>query len=864
MIAGGLAVLLAAAAIASMGPVTAGLFILAGAILAIGLAVGLAGAGVIMMSMGFATLGVALQASIPGLLAFADACVQMLPQMLAMVALAATLTALAVAVAALGVAFILLGTGLLAVGVGMALLAAFGGVGAIAVLALWKALEPLVWQVIQIGALGGAFVVLGAGLIAVGAGLALTAAGAVLLAVGMLAVMGAGFAFSAMIDSVRMALERFIPISDRLNGMTSSLQAFGNSFRTLNTTLSGLVSNLNSVSGSVSRVISEIQTNMTRIPTAVMIANQQTQISLNMLIAMFNITAALIGAALENVGSAIRSKLPTITGALDDISTEFILFGEYLAKQGPVLGNSAKKAVSNIGPSIQTTLKPVGATLKSQSSSIGKNIIDGLISGINNNVGRVVSAARAMAKRVIDAVKDEFKIKSPSKVMEELGKYVKEGFYKGLTGFEDEPVHRVVEAVNNMKDELKKAIDEANDDIKSANAKVKKLSKKKKKSKKDKADLKQAKKDLADAEAVKKKSEEAMKQLDGALKAQEDQLMVVSDQYDEVVEKVKDAASALADAEKEMADAAKSYTDQFSKLPEFPDDGDLVDTYLNNIQDQIDATMKFAESLAYLRNMGLDDTTYKKLLEKGTDAQPFIDALLESGQAGVDQINKLDSELEDVASALGQTAAKEMYQNGVNMARGLLEGLQAQEAALKAEMEKLGNAIVDAIKKQLGIKSPSRVFAEVGGYTMLGLMEGIQKHIPALERTAEDAGDTAVDGLRKAIDDIGETVYGEMDMSPVIRPVLDLTDVENSAKQLGSVFSSKSIDVGSTYADASSIALEARHRELLAEQLREEGAGQGDSVTFIQNNNSPKAISNIDLYRQTRNQLSGIKKGLPK
>lgn len=866
-IAGGLAVLIGAAALAAIPHVTAGLFILAGAILAIGLAVGLAGAGVIMMSMGFATLGIALQASIPGLLAFADACVQMLPQMLAMVALAVALAALAVAVAALGVAFILLGTGLLAVGAGMALLAAFGGVGAIAVLSIWKALEPMIWSIPQMGLLGAAFLALGVGLTALGVGLALTAVGAVAMAIGMLALVGAGFAFSAALDSVREALERFAPIAAQLTTMTTQLSDFGNTFRDLNGALAGLSINLTSAGtgfATFASLSADASKAVAGLPEAVGNASIRAKASLNLLVVAFTVASVGLGNAARGMGAQVQNGSVSINNALASIIRIVVAFSGQLIAQGPVINTSAIKMFSSFGPTITGKLKALGPSLKSTATSVGRYITDGLRNGINDGTGSVVTAARAMAKRVIDAIKDEFKIKSPSKVMEELGKYVKEGFYKGLTGFEDEPVHRVVEAVNNMKDELKKAIDEANDDIKSANAKVKKLSKKKKKSKKDKADLKKAKKDLADAKAVKKKSEEAMKQLDGALKAQQDQLMVVSDQYDAVVEKVKDAASALADAEKEMADAAKSYTDQFSKLPEFPDDGDLVDTYLNNIQDQIDATMKFAESLAYLRNMGLDDTTYKKLLEKGTDAQPFIDALLESGQAGVDQINKLDSELEDVASALGQTAAKEMYQNGVDMARGLLEGLQAQEAALKAEMEKLGNAIVDAIKKQLGIKSPSRVFAEVGGYTMLGLMEGIQKHIPALERTAEDAGDTAVDGLRKAIDEIGETVYGEMDMSPVIRPVLDLTDVENSAKQLGSVFSSKSIDVGSTYADASSIALEARHRELLAEQLREEGAGQGDSVTFIQNNNSPKAISNIDLYRQTRNQLSGIKKGLPK
>lgn len=865
MIAGGLGVLIGAAALAQM--VAPGLFILAGAILAIGLAVALAGAGVIMMAIGMATLGVALQSSIPGMMAFAAACVQMLPQMLAMVALAVALAALAVAVGALGVAFILLGTGLVLIGAGMAMLAAFGGIGAIAVLAIWKALEPLIWQVVQIGALGAAFGVLGAGLLLLGGGLALTAVATVAMAIGMLALVGAGFAFAATIDSVRMSLERFIPVAPQLTGISTTINDFGFAFRNANIELTGIVTTLDTAATGLSNFATsadESSKKITDLPTIISDAAARSKSSFATLVSVFTSSAVSLGQATTGLGTQIQNGTKNIDTAFGGVLTKVRTFASDLSGQSTVINTAANTMLGTLGTTISTKLKEIQTTLKGQAKTAGGYITDGLRNGINDGTGTVVTAARAMATRVINAIKDEFKIKSPSKVMEELGKYVTEGFYKGLTGFEDAPVHRVLEAVSNMKEELKKAIDEANADIKSAGDKVNKLSKKKKKSKKDKKDLADAKKELAAAKDVKKNSEEAMKLLEGALKAQQNQLMKVSDQYDIVVEKVKNAATDLENAKKEMADAAKSYTDQFNKLPEFGEEGDVVGTYVADIQKQIDATMKFAESLAYLRNMGLDNTTYKKLLEKGTDAQPFIDALIASGQAGVDQINKLDSELEDVASALGTTAAKEMYQNGVDMARGLLEGLQAQEAKLKAEMESLGKAIVDAIKKQLGIKSPSRVFAEVGGYSMIGLMEGMQKYIPALERTASDAGDSAVDGLRKAINDIGASVYGEMDMSPVIRPVLDLTDVENSAKQLGTVFSSKSINVGSVYANASDIALASRARELLTEQMREDALSQGDSVTFIQNNTSPKAISNIDLYRQTRNQLSDIKKGLPK
>ena len=37
------------------------------------------------------------------------------------------------------------------------------------------------------------------------------------------------------------------------------------------------------------------------------------------------------------------------------------------------------------------------------------------------------------------------------------------------------------------------------------------------------------------------------------------------------------------------------------------------------------------------------------------------------------------------------------------------------------------------------------------------------------------------------------------------------------------------------------------------------GATAQPSTTFIQNNYSPKHLSSIDIYRQTRNQLSSLK-----
>lgn len=58
---------------------------------------------------------------------------------------------------------------------------------------------------------------------------------------------------------------------------------------------------------------------------------------------------------------------------------------------------------------------------------------------------------------------------------------------------------------------------------------------------------------------------------------------------------------------------------------------------------------------------------------------------------------------------------------------GLWQGLAAKWEGLKAKVAEIANSISGAVKGALGIHSPSRVFAELGGYTMQGLQMGLQK-----------------------------------------------------------------------------------------------------------------------------------------
>ena len=279
---------------------------------------------------------------------------------------------------------------------------------------------------------------------------------------------------------------------------------------------------------------------------------------------------------------------------------------------------------------------------------------------------------------------------------------------------------------------------------------------------------------------------------------------------------------------------------------------------------QIEATKEFSDDLATLRKAGLDDVTYQKLLDKGLSAQPFIDALIESGQVGIDEINKLDKQLNSAAGDLGSTASKELYQAGVDAAKGLLNGLIAQRDAIAAEMEKIAKKMVNAIKKALGIKSPSKEFAKVGGYSMNGLIEGMKKMLPSVEKNSKNIGNQALKTIRDSMSKVSSELSNDLDTNPTIRPVLDLSDIEKKTSGLDTLFDYKNIGVGISYDQASAMVL--RNKEALnASNNSDEQTGDVvEKVAFIQNNYSPKSLSNAEIYRQTQNQISKIKTGLPK
>jgi hypothetical protein len=145
-----------------------------------------------------------------------------------------------------------------------------------------------------------------------------------------------------------------------------------------------------------------------------------------------------------------------------------------------------------------------------------------------------------------------------------------------------------------------------------------------------------------------------------------------------------------------------------------------------NLQAKLTQIQTFQNNLRLLLAEGLSNDAYKQIVDAGVEqGGQYAQALIDGGTGAVQQVNSLVDQINSVAGTLGTEASDRLYQAGVAAAQGLVDGLTSLSAQLDAAAAALGNSIALAIKRALGIQSPSRVLMEmmdhVGDGAVIGL-----------------------------------------------------------------------------------------------------------------------------------------------
>jgi hypothetical protein len=132
---------------------------------------------------------------------------------------------------------------------------------------------------------------------------------------------------------------------------------------------------------------------------------------------------------------------------------------------------------------------------------------------------------------------------------------------------------------------------------------------------------------------------------------------------------------------------------------------------------------------------------------------------------------------------------------GLNFSLGIANGIAAGRSAAVSAAIRVASDALAAAKAKLQEHSPSKATFEMGMFFDLGLANGIKRYSSRVANESESVASIAMDGLKEAVKLTSQMVLGDGMDQPVITPVVDLSEIQNGANMIGSIFDSARPDV---------------------------------------------------------------------
>jgi TP901 family phage tail tape measure protein len=386
----------------------------------------------------------------------------------------------------------------------------------------------------------------------------------------------------------------------------------------------------------------------------------------------------------------VWAAIQTVIGWLKSLYNWFKKVGEGAANGF----KSAKQAVTTGINAIKNMFSGASGWLL----SAGANIVRGLTNGIRGNIGMIRAAGAAAAQAAISAAKATLKVQSPSKVFKDIGANVVRGFVLGVQGNRK----KLQDTFFALARDIKRSINAA--DIKSS-----------------------AKKSMLNRwTKTLNKNELALLKLESKRSSLQTKLAAATQSYNDQLKIRNDLATAITNALAASADLTSLDDTQKTSAKSMAE----------AMKIRLDALKTFQANLTSLAKRGFDKQTIADLASQGVDQAGQITAALAAGsQNDLNQLSTIQQQIRAMAGNTGNVVADSLYKAGIDAAAGLMKGLNSQIAAITKQMTAIANALVKAIKKELGIKSPSKVMAALGVNTAQGYANGYLNHMNKQQRS---------------------------------------------------------------------------------------------------------------------------------
>lgn len=252
-------------------------------------------------------------------------------------------------------------------------------------------------------------------------------------------------------------------------------------------------------------------------------------------------------------------------------------------------------------------------------------------------------------------------------------------------------------------------------------------------------------------------------------------LLALARQRDALTQRITDARQQVIDAARSAGEGLTASITGSANVTETGNDAGVTNVLriIGNLREKVAAARRFVADLRALRKRGINAETLRQLVEAGPEAGgPAARALASATDAQIKEINTLQNTLTKSGASAGKFAQNALEQLGLQAISGLLAGLRKRRKDVEREMLHIARAMSDAIKKALGIHSPSRVMYGLAHFAVTGVVNALHDGTPSVSRAASEIGraiipnvplSSAAGALRQGTAPAGTTVGQHID-----------------------------------------------------------------------------------------------------
>ena len=297
--------------------------------------------------------------------------------------------------------------------------------------------------------------------------------------------------------------------------------------------------------------------------------------------------------------------------------------------------------------------------------------------------------------------------------------------------------------------------------------------------------------------------------------------------------------------------------------------GTIIVTFIGAVSKQLGRIVTAGANLIINFVTGLGKNA-SRIVNAGVDAVlKFIEGL---GKRGVELANRAAKVVLDFIHGLDAAVKKyepaiieAAIQLGLDIVSGIVKGIANSAGQIGGALVSAAGGALKSVGHFLHINSPSLVFAkEIGSPISEGIGHGIRKGEGFITDALGTVTNNVIDKLSDTLRVIPEMLGNIVELNPTITPVLDLSNVIKDAAQIpGMINNVTPISTAASFRQAADISALQQQAAEAAQTPTDVGIpAPVTQLSFEQNNYSPKALSEVEIYRKTKNQLGQAKSAL--